>query len=369
MAFAVASLRSVARRRWGLAATLQQVSGPGRLTAAPFSSAVLSNHYDTGSLLRSPTPDDVNAFREMLGQSPGSVLTSLEDVESYNTDWTKHYQGTSSLVLRPKSTKEVSDILRYCDDHYLGVVPQAGNTGLVGGSIPVASAPAQEVILSIERMNQITSWNPTTGIITGQAGGILQDWQDYAQQKGVMIPVDLGSKGSCLIGGTVSTNAGGQYYARYKSLHANVVGLEVVLAGGEILRLNLQETTSNNNDKESKNNTVLCNLKDNTGYDLKHLFIGAEGSLGIVTKVALWCSSAYPTSRCAVLCACTSLEQVQECLPVARRVLGETLAAFEFMDQAVTELVAANCSGSISGMIPQQQRAMTTIHFIHIIAF
>ena len=192
-----------------------------------------------------------------------------------------------------------------------------------------------EVIVSVERMNRIISWNSTTGILTGEAGGILQDWQEYAQKQNVIVPVDLGSKGSCCIGGCVSTNAGGQYYARYKSLHANVVGLEVVIPSGEILTFNLKQ--GNN-----AQNSVICNLKDNTGYDLKHLFIGAEGTLGIVTKVALWCSSTFPSSRCTVLCACASLDQVQECLQVARRMLGETLAAFEFMDRSVTEWVDSN---------------------------
>lgn len=174
-----------------------------------------------------------------------------------------------------------------------------------------------------------------------------------------MIPVDLGAKGSCCIGGTVSTNAGGQYFARYKSLHANVVGLEVVLAGGTVLQFNLRSS-----DENSKG--VICNLKDNTGYDLKHLFIGAEGTLGVITQVALWCSSPYPTSRCAVLCACTSLKQIQECLSLARQTLGETLAAFEFMDRTVTELVAASptiATGSSGGMIPKQATADTEDQF------
>ena len=119
-------------------------------------------------------------------------------------------------------------------------MPQAGNTGLVGGSVPLHKNPGsrsaqKEVILSVERMKDILSWNPTTGILTGQAGGILQDWQDFARNHcGVILPIDLGSKGSCCIGGTVSTNAGGQYYARYKSLHANVVGLEYTLSLHEL---------------------------------------------------------------------------------------------------------------------------------------
>ena len=313
------------------------------------------------SELQAPTKQDIEAFREMLNRQPGSVLTESDDIEPYNTDWTKHYLGTSSIVLRPQSTQEVSSILRYCHQHHIGVVPQAGNTGLVGGSVPMAS---REIVVSVERMNDMLSWNPTTGILTGQAGGILQDWQDYARDRNVILPIDLGSKGSCCIGGTVSTNAGGQYYARYKSLHANVVGLEVVVANGDILQFNLKEQTESddNSSNSSSNNNVLCNLKDNTGYDLKHLFIGAEGSLGVITKVALWCSSSYPTSRCAVLCACTSLDQVQDCLQLARQVLGETLSAFEFMDRTVTHLVANSNHSNVtttSNMIPKQPSSST----------
>ena len=342
--------------------------------------------------LRSPDEQDIAAFRDMLRDehdlssslstsTNASVLTDSEDIQRYNTDWTKHYQGTSSIVLRPKSTEEVSSILAYCHEHRIGVVPQAGNTGLVGGGVPLHNTPttttttddkddtssSREVILSVERMKDILSWNATTGILTGQAGGILQDWQNYARDHcGVILPIDLGSKGSCCIGGTVSTNAGGQYYARYKSLHANVVGLEVVAANGDILRFNLNEMevgTSGGSSSSTNNKNVICNLKDNTGYDMKHLFIGAEGSLGVITKVALWCSSSYPASRCAVLCACTSLDQVEDCLHLARRVLGETLSAFEFMDLMVTRLVANNpnnTSISASHMIPKRPSSTTT---------
>ena len=342
--------------------------------------------------LRSPTEEDIVAFRDMLQEerkdsnahsSSVSVLTNSEDIQRYNTDWTKHYQGTSSIVLRPRTTLEVSSILTYCHAHRIGVVPQAGNTGLVGGGVPLHHNTTatidnddtpREVILSVERMKDILSWNATTGILTGQAGGILQDWQDYARDHcDVILPIDLGSKGSCYIGGTVSTNAGGQYYARYKSLHANVVGLEVVAANGDILRFNLNEmeegtsdgssNLTNSNNNNNNNNNLICNLKDNTGYDMKHLFIGAEGSLGVITKVALWCSSSYPASRCAVLCACTSLDQVEDCLHLARRVLGETLAAFEFMDRTVTSLVANNPnskSSSASHMIPKLSSVPTT---------
>ena len=183
------------------------------------------------------------------------------------------------MVLRPESTKEVSSLLQYCNQRRIGVVPQAGNTGLVGGSVPIHN----EVILSVEKLNEIEGIDPITGIIKAQAGCILQDLQEYAFREDHLVPVDLGAKGTCQIGGNVSTNAGGSYYFRYGSLHSNVMGLEVVLPSGDILNLGYDP----------------CHLKDNTGYDMKHLFIGAEGTLGIGTP--LFC----------LTCPCISLDVVK----------------------------------------------------------
>jgi D-2-hydroxyglutarate dehydrogenase len=221
-------------------------------------------------------------------------------------------------VVRPQSTEEVSSILKYCNEKRIGVVPQAGNTGLVGGSIPIH----QEVVLSVEQLNHIQELDPISGILKAEAGCILQNLQDYAADRDYLVPVDLGAKGTCQIGGNVSTNAGGSYYYRYGSLHANVMGLEVVLANGDILNLSYDP----------------CHLKDNTGYDLKHLFVGAEGTLGVVTKVALLCPR-LPQSKCASFLACQSFDQVCESLTLAKSHLGEILAAFEFMDGPVLEIV------------------------------
>jgi len=195
------------------------------------------------------------------------------------------------------------------------VVPQGGNTGLVGGSVPIAD----EIILSTKQMNRIEGF-VGDGILQCESGCILQELQDYAAERSLLVPVDLGAKGSCCIGGNVSTNAGGQYYYRYGSLHANVVGLEVVLPSGEVLNL------------------LSTNLKDNTGYDLKHLFIGAEGTLGVVTRVTICCPR-MPSARNAVFLGCTTFQDVQKTLLLAKDCLGEILAAFEFMDEGVLDLV------------------------------
>ena len=189
------------------------------------------------------------------------VVTDETALEPFNVDWTKKYRGHSKLVLRPKNTQEVSDILKYCDERSLAVVPQGGNTGLVGGSQPVFD----EIVLSFGRMNKIIDFDENYGILTCEAGCVLQDLHAHLEQKGYLMPLDLGAKGSCHIGGNLATNAGGIHFMKYNSLHANCVGLQVVLPGGRIL----------------DNITTL--RKDNTGYDIKHLFIGAEGTLGAIT--------------------------------------------------------------------------------------
>jgi len=258
---------------------------------------------------------------------PGnSDESSTVTLEKYNTDWTSHYRGFASIVVRPDSTEEVSRILRYCNEHRIGIVPQGGNTGLVGGSIPISS---QEIVLSLEKMNNIESNNKDVSlnadsVLRAGAGCILQDLQDHAAKNNSLVPVDLGAKGTCQIGGNVSTNAGGVYYYRYGSLHANVLGLEVVTPNGDILNLGY---------------SPVSHLKDNTGYDLKHLFIGGEGTLGVVTRVALRCQP-LPISRGAVWLSCKSLFDVTQVLTIARtKKLSEILAAFEFMDSDVLKLV------------------------------
>lgn len=170
-------------------------------------------------------------------------------------------------MLRPKTTEEVSEILKYCNQEKLALVPQGGNTGLVGGSNPVFD----EVILSMNNMNKIIGFDESYGIVMAESGVILQDLHNYLYDLGYTMPLDLGAKGSCQIGGNLSTNAGGIHFIRHNSLHANCIGLKTVLASGEIL----------------DNITTL--RKDNTGYDLKHLFIGAEGTLGVITECAILC--------------------------------------------------------------------------------
>jgi len=164
------------------------------------------------------------------------------------------YQGAAQVALRPRSTEQVSAVLAHCSARRLAVVPQGGNTGLVGGSVPVFD----EVVLSTSAMNKILAFDPVAGAVTCQAGCVLQALDDYVAERDHAVPLDLGAKGSCHVGGNVATNAGGLRLLRYGSLHGSVLGLEAVLADGTVL------------------DTLSTLRKDNTGYDLKQLFIGSE---------------------------------------------------------------------------------------------
>lgn len=266
--------------------------------------------------LRSPTSSDAEALSALLDQGGSLLAGSPDDLSKYNKDWKNEYHGKSQIVAKPKSAEEISRILSYCNTERIGVVAQGGNTGLVGGSVPVKD----EVIISTEQMNIIHSLDLNSGILTCDAGCILQDVQTYASERSHLVPIDLGAKGTCQIGGNVATNAGGQYFYRFGSLHANVLGIEVVLADGTVLDL------------------LNTNRKDNTGYDMKHLFIGSEGTLGLITKINLSCPR-LPLSRNAAFLACEKFGDALTTLALAKEELGECLAAFEFMDEAVLQLV------------------------------
>ena len=196
---------------------------------------------------------DITYFKTILGSE--NVLTT--NIEAYNEDWMKRFHGQSKCVLRPLDTQSISLILKHCNDNLLPTVIQSGKTSLVGGSIPVKD----EIIISMGRLNKIHDFNSYSSIVTCDAGCILQDVESYVNKKDYILPMDLGAKGSCQVGGNISTHAGGLRYIKYGPLRGNVIGLTAVLANGEILDLS---------------NTM---RKDNAGYDLKQLFIGTEGTL------------------------------------------------------------------------------------------
>ena len=185
------------------------------------------------------------------------------DHEKYVNDWREQYVGKTYAVLRPSNTEEVSNILKFASENNITIVPQGGNTGLCGGATPDKSG--NSIIISLEKMNKIRSFNKQAKTITVDAGVILSSIHEKVEQEDLFFPLSLGAKGSCMIGGNLSTNAGGVNVLKYGNSRELCLGLEVVLPDGKIMNL-------------------LTELKkDNTGYDLKNLFIGAEGTLGIIT--------------------------------------------------------------------------------------
>lgn len=266
------------------------------------------------------TEEHVNFFKELLGKESavidGVTRDATDDIEPFNGDWMRKYRGHTKLVLKPGSTEEVSKVLKYCNDKMLAVVPQGGNSGLVGGSVPVFD----EIVINMSRMNKIRSFDDVSGALVVDAGAILESVDGFLAEKGYIFPLDLGAKGSCHIGGNVATNAGGLRLLRYGSLHGNVLGIEAVLPDGTIV------------DDLSKLR------KNNTGYDLKQLFIGAEGTIGIVTGVSIFCPQRSKAINVAFF-GLESYEKVQKAFQEAKGQLSEILSAFELMDGHSQDLV------------------------------
>lgn len=223
------------------------------------------------------TDADLKYFESIL--SPDRCVTDPNDIEMYNLDFYRTHRGSSQLMLKPKTTEEVSAILWHCNARKLAVCPQGGNTGQMAGATPIFD----EIILSMQLMNQIEYVDEMAGILVCQSGCILEKLEENLQPHNLIMPIDLGAKGSCHIGGNISTNAGGLRLMRYGNLHGNVLGIEAVKADGTILDL-------------------MSNFKkDNTGYHLKHLFIGSEGTLGVVTKLAIACPTAPKSLNVALV--------------------------------------------------------------------
>jgi D-2-hydroxyglutarate dehydrogenase len=289
------------------------------------------------------TDEDVAFFREVLegtrarddagsrdtaktsssSSSVRKVRVDAGSLASANEDWMKKYRGRSTVLLLPSTTAEVSAVLKHCNERRLAVVPQGGNTGLVGGGVPVHD----EVIVNVRLLNKMVSVDESAGVVVAEAGVVLEDLESYANAHNLTIPLDLGAKGKCQIGGNVSTNAGGLRLVRYGSLRGTVLGLEIVLADGRVLDL------------------LKTLRKDNTGYDLKQLFIGAEGTLGIITKVAL-VAPPKPNATGVLFAGCSSFKNAVAAMRAAKKVLGGSLSAFEFLDRASLEVVLRELKGT-----------------------
>ncbi|KAH7079485.1 hypothetical protein FB567DRAFT_449863 [Paraphoma chrysanthemicola] len=277
-------------------------------------------HLQRDSKFTKITEEHVKFFQGLLG-SESSVIDGVTqdasaDIEAFNSDWMRKFRGHTKLVLKPSSTEEVSKILKYCNDNMLAVVPQGGNTGLVGGSVPVFD----EIVINLQKMNKIHSFDEVSGILVADAGVILEIADNYLAERSHIFPLDLGAKGSCQIGGNVATNAGGLRLLRYGSFHGNVLGVEAVLPDGSVM------------------DDLTKLRKNNTGYDLKQLFIGGEGTIGIITKISIICPRRSPAVNVAYF-GLESYEHVQKAFREAKGQLSEILSAFELMDGRSQRLV------------------------------
>ncbi|KAH9937580.1 FAD-binding domain-containing protein [Fomitopsis serialis] len=277
------------------------------------------------SQLNSVTEADLAHFSQIL--PPTAILSTLSstpaaDLEPFNNDWMNKYHGRSTTVLRPHTTQQVSAIVKHCNERRIGIVPQGGNTGLVGGGVPVKD----ELVLSLGNMSSVRGFDDASGILVADAGCILQSLSDFLLPHDHIVPLDLGAKGSCQIGGNVSTNAGGLRLLRYGSLHGSVLGLEVVLPDGTIL------------------DQLTSLRKDNTGYDLKQLFIGAEGTLGVVTGVSIL-TAAAPQASNNMMLALPAFSNVLPLYKEVKRQLAEILSAFEFIDRRAYDLAVKHGQG------------------------
>ncbi|MET0964661.1 MAG: FAD-binding oxidoreductase [Noviherbaspirillum sp.] len=255
--------------------------------------------------------------REAIGAS--HVITAEADMASYLTDWRRRFTGRALAVLRPGSAQEVAVLVRLCADAGVPVVPQGGNTGLVLGSVPDDSGRA--VVLSLGRMNRIRAIDVINNTMTVDAGCILANIQHAADEVERLFPLSLGAEGSCTIGGNLSTNAGGTGVLRYGNTRELCLGLEVVTAQGDIW------------------NGLRGLRKDNTGYDLRDLYIGAEGTLGIITGAVIKLFP-RPKAQLTALAAMQSADSALALLTLAQQRCGATLTGFELMSQFCLELVA-----------------------------
>ena len=254
---------------------------------------------------------------------PNGYSDDANEIAPHLTEWRGKYTGHSPLLLKPASAAELSALLSICHETGTAVVPQGGNTGLVGGQIPFHG----EVLVSTKRLNKVRAVDPHAPALVVEAGVTLAGVQQAAQDAGLFFPLSLASEGSCTIGGNISTNAGGTHVIRYGMTRALVLGLEVVLADGRILDL------------------LRLLPKDNTGYDLKQLFIGAEGTLGIVTAAALKLFP-QPKSRAVGFAAVASPAAALELLGQMQVRTGGLVSAFELIPRVALELVLAHIPGT-----------------------
>ena len=260
------------------------------------------------------SPSHLTYFQSIL--KPTEIITDPADLPKYNIDWMDKYHGSSKLVLQPHTVPQISQILSYSNSQNLAVVPQGGNTGLVGGGTSVYD----EIVLSLRNLNKIKKFDKNNDVLSCESGCILQDLNSYVKEFGYEVPIDLGARGSCFIGGNLATNAGGKYFIRHGPLRGNLLGMQVVLANGSVLNM----------DSGLR--------KDNTGYDLRQIFVGSEGTLGIITACDIVCKKRAKQQKLMVF-TCDSFEKILALHDSAKTNLNMNLSAFEYMDPYAYKIV------------------------------
>jgi FAD/FMN-containing dehydrogenase len=260
-----------------------------------------------------------DALRTVVGER--GLVTETSDLEPHVVDWRGQYHGKAALMVKPGSTDEVAKVVALLSEAGVGIVPQGGNTSMCGASVPDESGT--QVIVNLSRLNRVRAIDLDNNTITVEAGCILADLQGTAEQNDRLFPLSLGAGGSCEVGGNISTNAGGTQVLRYGNMREQVLGLEVVLADGRVW------------------NGLRGLRKDNSGYDLKHLFIGAEGTLGIVTAAVL---KLHPRPRAiaTALVAVADPAASVALLGRLRAACGERVTGFELIARVCLDLVFKN---------------------------
>ena len=261
----------------------------------------------------------IDKLKNIVGSS--NALDHEEDIHPFLEDWRGQLKGSTPLILFPNDTDDVQKIVQYCNENNVKIVSQGGNTSLCGANVPNSSDHKLEIVVNTSKMNKVIEVDSFNQSIIVESGCILQNIQDTAEDHGLLFPLSLSAEGTCQIGGNVSTNAGGVNVLKYGMAREQVMGIETVLPDGSIY-----------SDLKSLR-------KNNTGYDLKQLFIGAEGTLGIITKVSLRLSSS-PNEEITSMVSLQKVEDAITLLKETKRRFGDNVTAFEFISQSC--LVAIN---------------------------
>ncbi len=280
------------------------------------------------------TPALIEQLRAIVGDR--GLLEQDLDIRPFVTDWRGQLAGNAAVVVRPNSTEEVAAVVKLCYDNDIAIVPQGGNTGLMGGATPWPAHTG--IVLSLGRMNRVIEVDAPGHTMTVEAGCVLQTLQQLASDHDRLLPLSLGAQGSCMIGGNLSTNAGGAQVLHYGNTRNFVLGLEVVLPNGDIW------------------NRLRALKKDNTGYDLKHLFIGAEGTLGIITKavIKVW---PKPKDIATAWLAIPSVQAAVDLLAESHAASEDSVTSFEIMHRLSLDGVFTHVPGTQDPLPHTKDRA------------